>query len=135
MLRLAVVSGAWELRGGAVGPDVVWRRGPDERTARAAGFTGPSPAYDVVVARRLALPVGQVRRLRLVEVTEPVLATRTVEVQWARAPDTQGTERYDVTDLATGERRVVHLLDDLVVDRLVDLDTSASGLAGLDGQP
>jgi len=135
VVRLVVARAGWELRGGVVGPDVSWRRGGQVMSVRAAGFTGPSPAYDVAVARQLGLGIGQTRRLRLVEVTEPVAATRTVDVQWARVADVRGTERYDVDDLATGERRVVHLLGDVVVDRLDDLDTPPSGLRPLDVQP
>ena len=135
VVRLVVARAGWELRGGVVGPDVIWRRGEQPMSARADGFTGPSPAYDVAVARQLGLGIGQTRRLRLVEVTEPLAATRTVDAQWARVPDVLGTERYEVDDLATGERRVVHLLGDVLVDRLHDLDTPPSGLPRLDVQP
>ena len=135
VVRLVVSRAGWHLRGGVVGPDVRWRRGVDERSVRALGFTGLSPAYDVAVARLLALGVGQAQRVRLVEVTEPVAATRTVDVQWARVADERGTERFEVDDLATGERRVVHLLGDVVVDRLHDLDTPPSGLPQSGMQP
>ncbi len=135
VVRLVVARVGWQLRGGVVGPDVIWRRGEQALSVRADGFTGPSPAYDVAVARQLGLGIGQTRRRRLVEVTEPVAATRTVEVQWARRADALGTERYEVDDLSTGDRRVVHLLGDVVVDRLDDLDTPPSGLATLDVQP
>lgn len=135
VVRLVVTRAGWEVRGGVVGPDVSWRRGGQEMSVRADGFTGPSPAYDVAAARQLRLAIGQSRRLRLVEVTEPVAATRTVDVQWARVADVLGTEQYEVDDLATGERRVVHLLGDVVVDRLADLDTPPSGLPHLGRQP
>ena len=135
VVRLVVARVGWELRGGVVGPDVMWRRDGRVMTVRADGFTGPSPAYDVALARHLRLGIGQTRRLRLVEVTEPVAATRTVDVQWARLADALGTERYEVDDLATGVRRVVYLLGDVVVDRLDDLDTPPSGLAAPGMQP
>ena len=98
--RLHVEAGGWVLRGGCVGGSALWRRGDLEAEAVALGFTGAHPAYDVAVALRLRLAVGERRRVRLVEVTEPVLATRLVDRQWERpAPD-----RWVVTDLATGER-------------------------------
>jgi hypothetical protein len=104
--RLHVDGGGWVLRGGCVGARVLWRRAAAaggeaaEGEAVALGFTGPSPAYDVAVALRLRLDVGEVRRLRLAEVTEPVLAVRVVDRQWSRP----GHQRWVVDDLATGER-------------------------------
>ena len=98
--RLHVEGGGWVLRGGCVGGSVLWRRGDQEGEAVALGFTGAHPAYDAAVALRLRLAVGERRRARLVEVTEPVLATRLVDRElWRPAPD-----RWVVTDLATGER-------------------------------
>ena len=98
--RLHVEGGGWVLRGGCVGEAVLWRRGDQEGEAAALGFTGTHPAYDVAVALRLRLAAGEQRRVRLVEVTEPVLATRLVDRQWSRPAD----ERWVVVDLATGER-------------------------------
>lgn len=96
-VRLHVEAGPWVLRGGVVGPDVLWRRGEDEHEAVADGFTGAGPAYALAL---LPLLAAAPRRLRLVEVTDPVLATRLVDQEWSRSGD-------DVTviDLATGERR------------------------------
>jgi hypothetical protein len=113
--RLHVEGGGWVLRGGCVGGSVLWRRGEQEGEAAALGFTGESPAYDVAVALRLRLPVGERRRVRLVEVTEPVLATRLVDQEWSRPA--QG--RWLVTDLATGERHGV------------DPDTLVAGMGAL----
>ena len=116
--RLHVEAGRWVLRGGCVGSSVLWRRGEQESEAVALGFTGESPAYDVAVALRLRLSVGQRRRVRLVEVTEPVLATRLVDGEWSRpAPG-----RWVVDDLATGARHEV------------DPDTVVAGLRAL-GSP
>jgi hypothetical protein len=55
--------------------------------------------------------VGESRRLRLVEVTEPVLATRTVDTSWTRT----AADRWRVVDLATGTGRDLALEDGLVV--------------------
>lgn len=104
-VRLHAEAGGWVLRAGTVGPDVLWRRGDEEREAVADGLTGPSPAYDLVLAGRLGLTVGGQRRVRLLAVTEPVLATRLVDEQWSRPAD----RMYEAVDLATGERRVVDL--------------------------
>ena len=98
--RLHVEGGGWVLRGGCVGGSVLWRRGEQEGEERALGFTGADAAYDVAVALRLRLPVGARRRVRLVEVTEPVLAPRTVDRQWSRPAG----DRWVVDDLATGGR-------------------------------
>ena len=98
--RLQAQAGGWVLRGGCVGGSVLWRRGELEGEAVALGFTGPHPAYDVAVALRLRLAVGDRRRVRLVEVTEPVLATRLVDRSWSRP----AAARWVVDDLATGER-------------------------------
>ncbi len=102
--RLHVEGGGWVLRGGCLGGSVLWRRGGLEGEAQALGFTGAHPAYDVAVALRLRLAVGQQRRVRLVEITEPVLATRLVDRQWSRPAE----DRWVVVDLATGERHEPH---------------------------
>jgi hypothetical protein len=119
-VRLLARAGGWELRGGALGAEVLWRRGEQERSAAAAGFTGTSPAYAVATARLLALGVGERRRVALVAVTEPVLATRAVDEGWTlTGVERRGgldVARYEVADLATGDRRVVHLAGDLVLD-------------------
>ena len=116
--RLVALHDGWEVRGGRVGPDLVWVRGDDEHQATASGFTGTSPAYDVATARLLSLAVGERRQLKLVEIAEPVAAARTVTHAWAR---TEGPEpdvaRYEVADLDTGERWVLHLSDGVLVSR------------------
>lgn len=128
VLRLAVSAGGWELRGGALGTSVLWRRGAagkeaPERVEAASGFTGSSPAFAVALARRPG-------RHRLVHVGDGHLATRLVEQQW----ETAGTAvhegvavtSYDVTDLQTGQRSAVRLHGDVVLEatgvRLLDLD-------------
>jgi hypothetical protein len=123
-VRLEVVGGAWVLRGGVVGDEVLWRRGEDERAERGHGFTGASPSYAVVLSR---LGAG-VRRL--VEVTEPVLATRVVEQVWAHAGqevrDGLAVDTWRVDEPATGARSVLHLAGDVLLAapgvRLLELD-------------
>ena len=126
-VRLEVTGGDWTLRGGVVGDEVLWRRGEDERVERGHGFTGASPSYAVVLAR-----LGAGAR-RLVEVTEPVLATRVVEQVWALvaqdARDGLAVDTWQVDEPATGARSVLHLAGDVVL--------SAPGvtLRELDGVP
>jgi hypothetical protein len=109
--RLHVEAGGWVLRGGCVGGEVLWRRGEREHGATASGFWGTSPAYALALVARLALALGEQRRARLVAVTEPVLATRLVEQAWTR----MALDRWQVEDLATGQRREVVVEDGLVV--------------------
>lgn len=123
-VRLEVTAGDWVLRGGVVGGEVLWRRGEGERVERGHGFTGASPSYAVVLSRS-----GAGRR-RLVEVTEPVLATRVVEQRWSDLGQEvrQGlvVGSWQVDDPATGARSVLHLSGDVVLSapgvRLVELD-------------
>ncbi len=109
--RLHAEAGGWILRGGCVGEAVLWRRGEDEGEAEAAGFHGSSPAHAMAVVARLGLEVGQSRRVRLVELTEPVLAPRLVLQSWTRA----AADRWVVDDLDTGERRALQLRQGFVV--------------------
>ena len=126
--RVHVELGGWELRGGAVGPHVLWRRGEREHEERAAGFTGTSPVWAVAAARLLGAAPGPVR-LRLVRLGDEALAALVVDQEWARSGEQEHdgvpVVRWDVDDLATGERRGVHLAGDLVVEapgvRLLEL--------------
>lgn len=134
-VRVQVSLGDLLLRGGVVGPDAVWVRGEGspEQTARAVGFTGRSPAFAVATARLLGLSPLDRRRVRLVGITEPSCAALPVDEGWAlvevTSHDTDAgalrVERYEVADLATAERRVVHLAGDVVLEapglELVDL--------------
>jgi len=135
-LRVELVGGGWRLRGGVDGTSVLWVRAPDsqlpatgpapggqEHRDRAHGFTGRSPAFLLAAARLLRLSEGERARLRLVEVAEPALGTSVVEQGWELAEvvhhDTDlgrlQHERYVVADLASGERREVHLAGDVVL--------------------
>jgi hypothetical protein len=160
-VRVQVSAGGWTLRGGVVGPDAVWVRDPAEvgatvatgaggaggggaaeQVARAAGFTGRSPAFTVVTARLLGLGLLDRRRVRLVGVTEPACVALPVDEGWALVDVTEHDtetgplriERYEVADLATAERRVVHLAGDVVVEApgldLVDLESPPNQPAG-----
>ena len=143
-VRVHVSSGGWALRGGVVGRQAVWTRTPDgappaadddERAEPAAGFTGASPAFAVATARLLGLGLLDRRRVHLVRVTEPACVPLPVDEGWALVDVTDHetgaeplrVERYEVADLATAERRVVHLAGDVVVDapgiELVDLES------------
>jgi hypothetical protein len=87
----------------------------------------------VATTRLLALAVQDRRRVRLVAVTEPALATRVIDEGWSlTGVESRGgleVARYEVADLTTGDRRVVHLTGDVVV--------AADGvaLASLEGAP
>ena len=109
--RLHAEAGGWVLRGGCVGGEVLWRRGEREHDVTASGFWGTSPAYALAMVARLGLGVGERRRARVVAVTEPVLATRLADQAWTRA----APDRWEVEDLATGERREVVVSGGLVV--------------------
>ena len=131
-LRVHVEAWGWELRGGVVGPQVLWRRGEQEREERAAGFTGTSPVWSVAAARLLAAGPGAGEgpvRVRLVRLGDETLATLLVDERWARAGaqarDGVAVDGWEAADLATGERRAVHLAGDVVLDapgvRLLEL--------------
>jgi hypothetical protein len=145
-VRVSVSGGGWTLRGGVTvsgtGSDAVWVRVADgvtsgeEQSLPAVGFTGRSPAFAVVTARLLRLGLLDRRRVRLVGITEPSLATLPVDEGWALVDVTEHdtdegalpVERYEVADLATAERRVVHLAGDVVLEvpglvELADLES------------
>lgn len=135
-VRVEVVAGGWRVRGGAAAVEgaagVLWVRKPAdpyaaeepvEGQAKAVAFTGRSPAFLVAAARLLDLTPGQSVRVRLVDLTEPVLAPLLCDQAWALTeieehPTPLGplpVSRYEVADLATGVRGVVHLAGDVVL--------------------
>ncbi len=107
VVRLELAAGGWLLRGGVVGPEALWRRGEQERSEQAHGFTGTSPAYVVASTRLAAAGTGH---QRLIAVHDGALATSTVDQAWAVAND-----GWDSTDLATGERARWRVEDGVVV--------------------
>lgn len=129
-IRLEVLAGAWMLRGGVSGADTVWLRGAardlseaQEHSAWATGFAGRSPGLLVATARSLQLAVGGSVRLRLVEITEPVLAVRLTDQEWVLAGVTEHpagdgvlpVHRYRIADLGTGLTTELHLCGDIVL--------------------
>jgi len=129
--RVELVASGWLLRGGISGPDVVWLRaavadlaGAVERRTAATGFFGRSPGLLVATARSLRLVTGGSVRVRLIEVSEPVLATRTVDLDWTLLEvirhDAEGeaalpVEHYRVIEVATGLATDLHLCGDVVL--------------------
>ncbi len=121
--RLQVTGGGNVLRGGAAGPELLWVTGGREHSARAAGFAGASPGLLVAFARSLRAAERERRDVRVVELTVPSMAARTVPQRWT-LPETVRydagdaelpVERYEITDLETGAVAQVHLAGDVVV--------------------
>jgi hypothetical protein len=157
-IRVELAAAGWLIRGGRVGRrEVLWvrtggrpaERGPgeaeiptagaaeSEHSAAAAAFLGDSPGFLVAVARSLRLDPGEDAVVPLVRVSGPALAALTVTQRWRlveiRTYDTElaplPVERYEITDVATGERSVVHLAGDVV------LEAPGIELTGLDAPP
>ncbi|MGW3115221.1 hypothetical protein [Streptomyces sp. NPDC001091] len=143
-IRLELNAGGWQVRGAAL-DGVTWvRTDPTGTEARegnvpAHAFTGTSPAFLVATARLLRLtPSAAATRVRLVALTDPVLAPRTVDQSWAlidrKAHATDSgpllVDEYQVTALDTGERHTVHIAGDVVLSapgiELEDLQTPPS---------
>jgi hypothetical protein len=132
--RLQLTAGEHVLRGGTAGAELLWVTAGREHSARAAGFLGDSPGLLVAVARSLDLTEGESADVRLLLVTEPALAVRTVPQRWTFTETTwheadEGrlpVERYEITDLETGEVSECHFAGDVVVAasgiELTDLD-------------
>lgn len=129
VLRLELHAGGWRVRGAAL-DGVTWvRTDPagahaQEGNVAAHSFTAGSPAFLVATARLLRPSPGAAsQRVRLVALTPPVLAPRTLDQLWALS-DTQshGTdngpltvENYQVGEVDTGEQHAVHLAGDVVL--------------------
>ncbi|MFT2019928.1 hypothetical protein ACMA1D_29440 [Streptomyces sp. 796.1] len=143
-LRLELQTTDWRVRGAAL-DGVTWVRTDasgehaTEGNVAAHTFTGMSPAFLVAAARLLRLaPGAEPTRLRLVALTAPVLAPRTLDQSWAllkseaHATDSGPltVETYQVSDADTGEVQTVHLAGDVVLAapgiELEDLDTPPS---------
>ncbi|MFB7918726.1 hypothetical protein [Streptomyces sp. NPDC056061] len=145
-IRLELHTASWQVRGAAL-DGVTWVRTDPagshatEGNVGAHSFTGTSPAFLVATARLLRLtPDSPVARVRLLAFTDPVLAPRTVDRSWAlvnseaHATDNGPliVDEYQVDDLDTGERHVVHIAGDVVLSapgvELEDLDSPPSPL-------
>jgi hypothetical protein len=128
-IRLELHAGGWQVRGAAL-DGVTWvRTDPtgehaQEGNAAAHAFTGTSPAFLVATARLLHLsPGAPATRVRLVALTSPVLAPRTLDQSWALKDRTAHAtdngpllvDEYQVSDLQTGEQSTVHLAGDVVL--------------------
>ncbi|MER6853548.1 hypothetical protein [Streptomyces flaveolus] len=128
-IRLELHAADWQVRGAAI-DGVTWvRTDPTgvhatEGNVRAHAFTGTSPAFLVATARLLRLtPSASATRVRLVALTDPVLAPRTVDQSWAlvnseaHATDNGPltVDEYQVTALDTGEQHAVHIAGDVVL--------------------
>lgn len=118
--RLELVAGEQWLRGGGAGAELLWVSGGREWSAKAAGFVAGSPGLLVAVARCLDLRVGERVDVPVVEVAWPALGARTVPRRWALIEsetheDVLPVERYEITDLETGEASDLHLAGDVAV--------------------
>jgi hypothetical protein len=148
-IRLELTAADWQVRGAAL-DGVTWvRTDPTgthatEGNVRAHAFTGTSPAFLVATARLLRLTPSlssSATRVRLVALTDPVLAPRTVDQSWALVERQAHTtdngpltvEKYLVTALDTGEQHTVHLSGDVVLEapgvELEDLESPPSTFA------
>jgi hypothetical protein len=139
-IRVEVLVPGWWLRGGVTGNELAWVRGGGDEVVehgeRAAGFVGESPGFLVAVARTLRLAEGEQADVRLVRLSGPLSALTELWRWRLAATETHETEteplpveRYEVTDLATGEVTFVHLTGDVV------LDAPGIELTGLESPP
>jgi hypothetical protein len=128
-IRLELNAASWQVRGAAL-DGVTWvRTDPTGEHARegnvaAHSFTGASPAFLIATSRLLRpAPGTPARRVRLVALTPPVLAPRTLDQSWALlSTETHATdngpltvESYQVGDVDTGEAQSVHIAGDVVL--------------------
>lgn len=128
-IRCELHAGGWRVRGARLNGLTWVRTDPtglqaQEANAPAHAFTGSSPGFLVATARLLHLaPGAPATRIRLVALTAPVLAPRTLDQSWALIDTETHTtdsgpltvENYQVSDLETGEQRMVHLAGDVVL--------------------
>ncbi|AUH42716.1 hypothetical protein [Streptomyces sp. CMB-StM0423] len=145
-VRLELHAAGWQVRGAAL-DGITWVRSDAtgdqarEGNARAHGFTGTSPAFLIATTRLLGPPSTQApQRLRLVALTHPVLAPRTLDQAWKKTgEDTHEADtgplqvvNYQVSDLETGKQGEVHIAGDVVLAapgvELEELDTPPNSL-------
>ncbi|NLU75912.1 hypothetical protein HCC61_25215 [Streptomyces sp. HNM0575] len=144
-VRLQLHAGDWQVRGAAL-DGVTWvRTDPSgehaqEGNAAAHSFTGRSPAFLIATSRLLRPAAGEpATRIRLVALTPPVLAPRTLDQSWtllnteAHATDNAPllVENYQVSEVDTGEQHPVHIAGDVVLAapgiELEELESPPSG--------
>jgi hypothetical protein len=128
-IRLQLHASHWQVRGIAL-DGVTWvRTDPagehaQEGNAPAQSFTGGSPAFLIATSRLLRRnDQAPAARVRLLALTPPVLAPRTLDQSWALVDtETHATdneplvvENYRVGEVATGERHAVHIAGDVVL--------------------
>jgi hypothetical protein len=128
-IRLELHASSWQVRGVAL-DGVTWvRTDPagelaQEGNAAAHSFTGASPAFLIATSRLLRLAPGSpAARVRLVALTSPVLAPRTLDQSWSLLDtETHSTdneplvvETYQVSEVDTGEQHPVHIAGDVVL--------------------
>ncbi|MFE9257115.1 hypothetical protein [Streptomyces sp. NPDC006879] len=128
-IRLELHAASWQVRGAALN-GVTWVRTDPagveatEGNVPAHGFTGTSPAFLIATARLLRLTPGSpVSRVRLVALTDPVLAPRTVDQAWTLLGSAVHStdsgplvvDEYQVRALDTGEQHSIHLAGDVVL--------------------
>ncbi|MGH3310653.1 MAG: hypothetical protein ACRDP3_08710 [Streptomyces sp.] len=128
-VRLELHAADWQVRGAAL-DGVTWvRTDPagehaQQGNAAAHSFTGASPAFLIATSRLLRLAPGTPgTRIRLVALTSPVLAPRTLDQSWtltdttAHATDNEPltVENYQVSEIDTGEQHPVHIAGDVVL--------------------
>lgn len=144
-VRLELHAGGWQVRGAAL-DGVTWvRTDPagelaQEGNAAAHSFTGASPAFLIATSRLLRPASGEpAARVRLVALTPPVLAPRTLDQAWTLL-DTEShatdnallvVDNYQVGEVDTGEQHPVHIAGDVVLAapgiELEELESPPSG--------
>jgi hypothetical protein len=128
-VRLEMHASGWRVRGAAL-DGVTWvRTDPSgeraqEGNAAAHSFTGTSPAFLIATSRLLRPAAGEPpTRVRLVALTPPVLAPRTLDEAWylvdteTHATDSEPllVHNYRVGEVDTGEQLPVHIAGDVVL--------------------
>ncbi|MFC4495940.1 hypothetical protein ACFPA8_17605 [Streptomyces ovatisporus] len=128
-IRLELHAAGWRVRGVAL-EGVTWVRTDStgehaqEGNAAAHSFTGASPAFLIATSRLLRPAAGEPpRRVRLVALTPPVLAPRTLDQSWALVnAEAHTTDNeplivhdYRVGEVDTGEQHPVHIAGDVVL--------------------
>jgi hypothetical protein len=141
-VRVELRSGGWVVKAGMVGAEVVYVRLPsgevapgEEQSVIAASVTGRSPAFAVATSGLLALAPDSKKRIKLLSITEPSAGVRVVDEGWALVDVSEHiteteplvVRRYEVADLATGDRAAWSIAGDVVLDgphlELVELES------------